>query len=276
MKKYTFKMILCLFLLLQGCASPITLKPIAEQNQQNLEALTHNVQILLALYEPLLTAFGQSVIYQHIGKTEQEIIAVVGAPTLPPPTQGWRKLFTQSAQTVIGKREKYLERYQLVQSAQKRGIDPADMELFKREGWIYQAAMNKKFTPQYAHHLLKRLTELKQKYGGKSEGYFVEAERELSPHDPLLQWRRALINEAQRLLAALKQEIVTELHIAAVHNQAVAHFAQVDTDKMFQQAITTREQLGTVLDRLDQAHVSSFKDVIDLLTKQLGTFFSKK
>lgn len=268
-------MIMCVIFVIQGCASPTTLKPVTVQNQQNLVALNNNVQILLALYEPLLKAANQSVIYQHIGKTEQEMLAVVGSPILPPPNQGWKKLFKQAAD----KRGKYLERYQFVQSAWQRGIEQADLEIFKREGWIYQAATDENFTPKQVHRLLNKIVKLKNESGGKNEDFFAKVEKELLPYDPVLQSYRASADEAQRLFAVLKQEITTQLHFAEIHQQVIANFAQVDTEKAFQEIISNQDQLKAILSRLGQADsplANSQESTISLLTKQLSAFISKK
>jgi len=284
MKRHFFKIILGFILLIQGC-SPLTtaLKPVATQNQQNLSALNNNVQVLLALYEPLLQASSQSLIYQHIGKVEQEMIAVVGAAALPTPVEGqtWEKLFIKAAQMPIAKREKYLERYQLVQSALNRGMDAADLEALKqREGWIYQAAVDKDFTPQQAHQLLKKLTQLKQDHVGNNAHYFVKAEEELMRYDPTLQLHRALIDEAQRLFAALKQEITTQFDFANVHSQAITSLAEIefDMDETLKAAVANPEQLETTLRRLSQGHLNnrSLQDAaIDFLTKKLSAFIGR-
>ena len=235
------------FSCLQACTpSSETLKPVALQNQQNLTALSHNTQVMLAFYEPLLTSAGNTLIYQTLGKLEQEMIAVVGAAQFPPePTQTWETLFNNSAQTALGKREKYLERYTLVRSTLARGVEEEDLlRLKQREGWIYTAASDPNFTPLKCHDLIKSLSALR-KAGKTGEAFYSEVETLLSPIDPMLQARRETINQAKLLLAGLKQEITTQLHIANTHANAITHFAesQVDLDKTVE---TTRSELASL------------------------------
>jgi hypothetical protein len=201
---------------------------------------------MLAFYEPLLTSAGNTLIYQTLGKLEQEMIAVVGAAQLPPePTQTWETLFNNSAQTTLGKREKYLERYTLVRSTLARGVEEEDLlRLKQREGWIYTAASDPNFTPLKCHDLIKSLSALR-KAGKTGEAFYSEVETLLSPIDPMLQARRETINQAKLLLAGLKQEITTQLHIANTHANAITHFAesQVDLDKTVE---TTRSKLASL------------------------------
>ncbi|MDD2816463.1 MAG: hypothetical protein PHP00_12155 [Thiotrichaceae bacterium] len=235
------------FSCLQACTpSSETLKPVALQNQENLTALSNNTQVMLAFYEPLLTSAGNTLIYQTLGKLEQEMIAVVGAAQLPPdPNQTWEMLFTNSAQTALGKHDKYLERYTLVRSTLARGVEDEDMlRLKQREGWIYTAASDPNFTPLKCHDLIKSLSALR-KSGKTGDAFYSEAETLFTPIDPMLQARRETVNQAKLLLAGLKQEIGTQLHIANVHANAITHFAesQVDLDKTID---TTRGSLANL------------------------------
>jgi hypothetical protein len=235
------------FSCLQACTpSSETLKPVALQNQQNLTALSNNTQVMLAFYEPLLTSAGNTLIYQTLGKLEQEMIAVVGAAQLPPdPTHTWENLFNTSAQTALGKRDKYLERYTLVRSTLARGVEEDDLlRLKQREGWIYTTASDPNFTPLKCHELIKSLSELR-KTGKTGDAFYSAAEALLAPIDPMLQMRRETVNQAKLLLAGLKQEITSQLHIANVHANAITHFAesQVDLDKTVE---TTRSELASL------------------------------
>ncbi|MEN9847953.1 MAG: hypothetical protein RL368_693 [Pseudomonadota bacterium] len=235
------------FSCLQACTpSSETLKPVALQNQQNLSALSNNTQVMLAFYEPLLSSAGNTLIYQTLGKLEQELIAVVGAAQLPPdPAQTWEILFNNSAQTALGKRDKYLERYILVRSTLARGVEEEDiLRLKQREGWIYTAASDPNFTPMKCHDLIKALSVLR-KAGKTGEAFYSEAEALLAPIDPMLQARRETVNQAKLLLSGLKQEIMSQLHIANTHANAITHFAesQVDLDKTVE---TTRSELASL------------------------------
>lgn len=235
------------FSCLQACTpSSETLKPVALQNQQNLTALSNNTQVMLAFYEPLLTSAGNTLIYQTLGKLEQEMIAVVGAAQLPPdPTHTWEILFNNSSQTALGKRDKYLERYTLVRSTLARGVEEEDLlRLKQREGWVYTAASDPNFTPLKCHELIKSLSELR-KAGKTGDVFYSAAEPLLAPIDPMLQARRETVNQAKLLLAGLKQEITSQLHTANVHANAITHFAesQVDLDKTVE---TTRSELASL------------------------------
>jgi len=267
--------------------SPEILKPITQQNQQNIELLVNNIRVLLALCEPLLDTSNKSIIYQHIGKREQEMIAVVGAATLPPPTLEWEELFTQAALTPLAQREKYLERYQFVKSAIARGVEDSELEKIKRsEGWIYQAVADEKFTPQQAHELLKTLITLRKNNTNDNEKYFIAAEEVLKPSDPLLAFRRETIESVHRLFKGLEQELNQQLTYATLHSQAMTHFSEsgVNVGKSLDATITgiDKQQLEATLDTLSKKYLghSSFQGAakeaaIELLTRKFGNFMNK-
>jgi len=269
--------------LLAGCSTPTqNLKPIAEQNQQNINALTTNVDTLIALYEPLLQASTKSLIYQHIAKTEQELIAVVGAPMLPAPSasDSWETLLERAANYPIPRREKYLPRFRWVKSALERGVEPAELDKLKRdEGWIYTAAADPNFTPQTAHELIKRLNTLAKNNRDNIATFYAEAELQLVPYDSKLIHYRQASQAAQDLLMGLKQEISFELATASLHGQAITGFVAssptaTQTLKAVAGGMNTQE-LTAVLNKLSEKYLqnASYKEgAIDLLTQGIRQF----
>lgn len=218
---------------LQGCSAPVSaVKPVAEQNQQNIGALSKNVQVLLDLYEPLLKASGDSLIFQHLGKLEAELIAVVGPAPLPPKADNWEDAFTKAANTFIGRKSKFMARYQHVKSALARGMGEAEINRLKiREGWVYTAIANPSFSPTKAHQLVKTLSELRRtNETGAETTFYEEAERRLSPYDPKLVHIRNTIIGAEKLLDGLNTEINKELDMATAHSQALVSYTQSEID----------------------------------------------
>ena len=269
--------------LLAGCSTPTqNLKPIAEQNQQNINALTSNVDTLIALYEPLLQASTRALVYQHIAKTEQEIISVVGAAMLPPPPTGdsWEKLLERAANYPIPRREKYLPRFRWVKSALERGVEQAELDKLKQdEGWIYTAAADPDFTPQAAHELIKRLSTLAKNNRDNIATFYAEAELQLAPYDPKLVHYRQASQAAQDLLMGLKQEISFELATASLHGQAITGFvASSPTTAQTLKAAAggmNAQELTAVLNKLSEKYLqnASYKEgAIDLLTQGLKQF----
>lgn len=277
--------IFLLGVLLQACSpTPSSLKPVSQQNQQNIEALSSNVHLLMELYEPLLAASSTSLINQRIGKAMQEMIAVVGAPALPAPSAdlSWEDLFVSAARSPLPRREKYLERYQFVNSALARGIDSAEQERLKnKEGWIYLTASDPSFTPQKVHGVLKSLRQLRKTTKGAN--YFVEAELLLSSVDPILVTYRQTVEAASVLLAALKQELNLQLTTATIHSQAISRFAKVDISvkQTLDAALVgiDKNQLYQVLQALAQKNIENpnLRDTaITLLTKGVNKFIASR
>ncbi len=228
-----YLLIVGLLVNLQACSAPANaVKPVADQNQHNIAALSKNVQVLLSLHEPLLKASGDSLIFQHLGKVEAELIAVVGPAPLPPKADNWEQAFTQAAQTFIGRKSKFIQRYQHVKSALARGIGDTELHRLKiREGWVYSAITNPSFTPEKAHELVKTLAELRRtNETGAETTFYEEAERRLSLYDPKLQHIRSTIAGAEILLAGLKNEINKELDMALAHSQVIVSYAQSEID----------------------------------------------
>jgi len=278
--------LLLLAIIIQGCANaPETLKTTAQQNQENMTALSDNVQTLLQLYEPLLEAASNVLIYQRIGKIEQEMIAVVGPAVLPAPLQNqtWTMLFQKAAQMPIPKREKYLERFHLVEAVMARGLDRKHLEEFKyTEGWIFEAGTNSNFTPQFAHDLLKSLNELRNKHIGDNKDFYDAAMTILLPHDPILASYKHTIDNVNTLRKALAQEIEHGLKIADTHNQSFVNFANQETGvkKVISNAVSNidKKKVREVLEELAKKHIkdSPFRDAaIDILTDGLGQFITK-
>jgi hypothetical protein len=278
--------LLFLTIILQGCASaPETLKTTAQQNQENMAILSDNVHILLNLYKPLLESASNALIYQRIGKIEQEMIAIVGAAVLPAPSQEqtWRMLFEKAAVLPIPKREKYLERFHLVEAVMARGLDKQHFEEFRyTEGWIFEAASNPEFTPQFAHSLLKSLNELRKNHGNDNKGFYAAATTLLIPHDHILNAHKQTIENVNILHKSLAEEIEKGLRIAAEHTQSFSHFADQRFDvKKAVDAVATpenKEKITDVLERLAKKYIkdSPFRDsAIQILTGGLSQFITK-
>jgi hypothetical protein len=216
-------------LLLQACSPSTTaLKPVVEQNKQNMGALSQNVKVLLELYEPLLTATGNTLIFQYIARLEVEWIAVVGPSVLPLKADTWEEAFNLSANSFMGKRYKFKERYDLTKLALARGLNEDERRAVRqKEGWVFNALSDPSFTPQKAHSLLKTLGELrKSNVGGKDNTFYQEAERRLLPYSPRLENVRGSIGAAIELMEGLKYEIYYSLEVSAIHSQALANYAQ--------------------------------------------------
>jgi len=289
MKITSIKPILTLFFLaviIQGCVSaPETLKTTAQQNQENMTALSDNVQTLLQLYEPLLEAASNVLIYQRIGKIEQEMIAVVGPAVLPAPpkNQTWTMLFEKASRMPIPKREKYLERFHLVEAVIARGLDKKHLEEFKyTEGWIFEAATNPDFTPQFAHGLLNSLNELRKQYVGDNKHFYSAAMTALLSYDHILISYKETIDNVNTLRKALAEEIEQGLKIADTHNQSFVNFANQNTGvkKVISNAVSNidKEKVKEVLEELAKKHIkdSPFRDAaIDILTGGLGQFITR-
>ena len=265
-----------------ACAPPTeAVKPVALQNQKNLAALSENVQVLLALYEPLLKASSSALIYQHIGKTQQELIAVVGPGALGGPVPGttWDQLFEKSASSFMGKKEKYHESYNFVKSALARGVMGPEMEqLRQREGWIFTAAAYPDaFTPQEAHALIKVLTDLK-KTNPNPENFFQAAETRLLPYDGTLVRYRQATDGAQQLLNALKQEINNELSTAFLHSEALANYSESRVNMSQTLSSIGTEQLGPVIQSLGDKYIpdpNKRQAAIEMLSTGVNTFLPR-
>jgi hypothetical protein len=274
--------------MISGCANLSSdLKPVVSQNQENVGKLVTNVGTLMGLYEPLLDAGTNSMIYQHIGKVIQEMTAVVGSPALSPPTpdQSWQMRFDDAAKKyAIARQERYAERYQFVKSAVARRIAPEDLEkLQSQEGWIYSAATNPDFSPTKAHEILRKLANLKLSYTDNDQRYYQEAEMVLSTYDPALQALKETISSAKILLGGLKIDINTQLTTAATDAQTIATATNdSSTTAKLGEKITTAitdikpEEIKAVLDQLSQQYLNkpTFREgAIDLLIKGAIGFF---
>ncbi|MDM8560946.1 hypothetical protein [Candidatus Parabeggiatoa sp. HSG14] len=274
----------CLIITLMGCSfSPQTLKPVALQNQQNVNELTTHVGILLALYEPLLIASSNAMIYQQIGNTQLEIVSVV-RPSLLIADKTWDTLFEQAAKKYSNvRRAKYLERYRFVRAALARGVGESELEKIKyNEGWIYQAATDANFTPQKARELLKTLSTLKRINKNNAQ-YYQEAEQQLLPYDPILASRRESIKSTQILLNALKTDFNRQLNLANTLAHSIATFSKVERPlKSTFHAIITgidKSKIRTVLSKLSDRYIKNGKvksKAINLLTGGLSDFVKKQ
>ncbi len=270
---------------LQACTAPTTaLKPVAEQNQDNLAALATNVKTVLALYEPTLKATSTATIYQHIAKTEQEMIAVIGSPVLPAPMPDvtWESLFERASLQPIASREKYLERYRWVKSAHERGVSEDELTRLKRqEGWIFNTVANSDFIPSVAHELLKTLRELRQQ-AGTAEQYYRDAAGLLAIYDPKLAAYQDTIKAAEKLLDGLKAEMQQQVTMANIYAQAFSNFSDSKVD--FQQTAKAvsgnldSDQLMLVLDTISQKYLdkaSAQEAAVDFLTEHFQQLLQK-
>lgn len=241
------------------------LKPVAEQNQQNLAELANNIRVVLELYEPLLESNGEALIKQHIGKTRQELFAVTAINFFPSPDDTWDSLFNMMPDNSS---EKYKQRYQYIKAALERGLNKEEhKQLQFKEGWIYTALANENFTPQKARDLLDDLTVAQHK-----EHFYIEAESLLTPYDPILELRRNAVTNARGLLEGLKKQINQQLATASIHAQSITNFAKTKVN--LQQTINTAvaevdvAQLEKTLDQLSNKYLDnpSYKDAaIDLM-----------
>ncbi|EIJ42060.1 hypothetical protein BegalDRAFT_1158 [Beggiatoa alba B18LD] len=271
--------------LLQACTVPTeAIKPLAQQNQQNIQALNKNVSALFALYEPLLAASGNALMYQSLAKTEQELIAVVGSAYLAAPTEEetWQVLFERAANTPMGKRDKFLERYRFVRSAYEVNSESDLARLKYREGWIYQTVVDANFTPQRAHNLVIALNTLRENSTEDDALYYTQVELQLSPYDPSLQLKREAINGAQKVINGFKQEILSELMTADIHGRA---FISVGESKINSETTANlllgemnSDQLVTLLDTVSSKylqHPTVKEAAVEFLTGKLATFIKK-
>ncbi|MCV6636725.1 hypothetical protein [Candidatus Albibeggiatoa sp. nov. NOAA] len=266
-KKLLFTVILAYVGLQLAACTPASqaLKPVAQQNQQNLAELANNIRVVLELYEPLLESNGEALIKQHIGKTRQEMFAVTGINFFPSPTDTWDSLFNMMPDHSL---EKYKQRYQYIKAALERGLNAEESQQLKlKEGWIFTALADEDFTPQKARDLLDELTVAQHK-----KHFYSEAEALLTPYDPILELRRNAITSAKSLLEGLKKQINQQLATASIHAQSITNFAKTKTN--LQQTINTAvadvdvAQLETTLDKLSQKYLDnpSYKDAaIDLM-----------
>ncbi len=228
-----FSLSLILSVFLYGCTPPSeTLKPIAKQNSQNIQALTTNVNALLALYEPMLISSGNAMMYQKIAKMEQELISVVGAPVLPL-DQGatWQSLFEDANEKPVGQQEKYLDRYQNSRKAIEQITDVEELKrLRQNEGWIFQAAIDSSFTPAKAKDLLQQISILRQNNRDKNDVFYAEAEKVFTPYNPQLGFLREMLQTAKTLLNGLKNELGQQLEIAATNAKSISAFTNAELD----------------------------------------------
>jgi hypothetical protein len=241
------------------------LKPVAQQNQQNLAELANNIRVVLELYEPLLESNGEALIKQHIGKTRQEMFEVTGINFFPSPTDTWDSLFKLMPDNSP---EKYQQRYQYIKAALDRGLNEEERERLElKEGWIFTALGDATFTPQKARELLDEMTIAQHK-----KHFYTEAETLLTPYDPILELRRNAITSAKMLVSGLKKQVNQQLATASIHAQAITNFAK--TQANLQQTINTAvadvdvAQLESTLDQLSKKYLDnpSYKDAaIDLM-----------
>ncbi len=275
-----FPLLAAVLLNLQGCSAPVgAVKPVAEQNQKNVGALSKNVQVLLELYAPLLKASGDSLLYQHMGKVEAELIAVVGPAPLPPKANNWDDAFTKAANSYLGRKGKFGARYQRVKVAIARGVGQDELDRLKiQEGWVYTAATNPGFSTTKAHDLVKTLSELRRtNESGAETTFYQEAERRLTMYDPKLGHIRSTIDGAEMLLDGLKTEINKELDMAHAHSQALVSYADSAIDMKNAVRSIDPTQVSGLLKSVGEKYISDPQQrdsAISMLTKGASAIFN--
>lgn len=221
-------------LILAGCGpAGGALKPVATQNQQNLIAMSRNLQLLINVHETLLKSASNTLLFQQLAKTEAELIAVVGTPQLPLKSNTWEEAIDLSSKTFVGKKSKFLQRFQAIKTSLASNLSPDKrQQLSINEGWLFSAVANNDFTPETAHETLKALAEVRQTNAttGNNYAFYEEAMRRLKSIDPRLEYIENTIKAAHVLLNALKQELLKEMELALAHSRAFANYAQAEVD----------------------------------------------
>lgn len=260
---------------LAGCAPADALKPVAVQNQHNLTALAHNVQVLLSIHEALVRSASNTLLFQQVAQTEAELIAVVGPSQLPLKSTNWEQALTQAAHTLIGKRSKILERFHTLQSLLKTNLSPAqEQQLSIKEGWLITALKNKEFTPHKAHNILKKLSELRHNQTQGNNAFYEEAIRHLKVFDPRLEYLENTIEAASILLNALKQELLKEIELAFSYSQAFIRYTQAQVDPQSTLRHFASNVLNELLSRLADNYIENpllRKAAVSLLMKGADT-----
>lgn len=263
-------------LYLSACSPGVhNLKPVANQNQQNLAELTDNVRVILQLYAPLLQASGESLIIQHIGKTYQELFAISAADFTPKPSDTWDKLFALIPEPDT---DGYKKRFQYVTAALARGISPEEQQQLKyREGWIYTACSGD-FSPQQASQLLDKLDSI-----SAEPDFYAQAEQLLMEIDPILALRRNSLDHAMNLFTVLTKQLEQQLTTAQVHAQSIMQFSatEVDGQKTIDSTLKSldRSELESILNKLSEKYLDnpSYKDAaIDLMIDGIKTILDSQ
>ncbi len=259
-------------LILAGCGAGAALKPVATQNQQNLAVMARNVHLLLGIHETLLKSASDTLIFQQLAKTEAELIAVVGTPQLPLKSKSWEEAITQSSHTFIGKKSKFLERFQYIQSVLAANVPPEKLQLLSlKEGWMVRVLTNKELTPQKAHETLKVLSDLRRtNETGKDSIFYEEATRRLKNFDPRLEYLENTIKAANTLLGALKQELLKELDLAFSYSQSFVNYAQAEVDPQSTLRHFANNSLNEVINSMADKFIESpiiKKAAVSLLMK---------
>ena len=244
-------------LLLQACSAPIEkLKPVANQNQENIKALAQNTQVLVSVYQILLDASGETLINQYISQITQELVAVIGVPPLDQKADTWATAFKQVGVTNSGKH--YQNRYNNLVSALASDLDDKKTaKLRYAQGWIFSAVTDKTFTPTVAYELVGSILKLKRTHAKDLPTYFKQAEKILSPYDSKLVLYRQSVIGAEILLNALKQDITKEIETAYVHSYLLSNYADTKTDFNKAVADVAKEDIKDILMTLGTRYIKS-------------------
>lgn len=210
-----------------GCLSPQALQPVARQNAENIAALSQNVLSVVSLYERYFTPTTEALVGLRIGQIRQGLIAVVGRSTAasPPAEAKWEDLF-RNKPPFVHQREEIVSVLAQAPDAARR------QELMRRHGWVYLTVADPAFTPQRAHRLVQDLAALQTKYVAPDQrGDFLrEAEAVLIRSDPALEFYRAQIEAAKRILTDLRDAVTQQVKFADLHSRAILSFAQAEVD----------------------------------------------
>lgn len=265
MKLFLFAVFL---FMVQACTAPIeNLKPVAEQNQENITALAKNTQVLVSVYQTLLQASGETLINQYISQIAQEMVAVVGAPPLDLKAETWDNAFEQAG-SALG--QSYQKRYQNIKTQLTPQIkDEQKAQLRYSQGWIFSTVNDLQFTPAVAFDLMGKILKFRTQYADNLDEHFRLAENLLSPYDgKLVLYRQAVIG-AEILLNALKQDIGQEIETAHVHSYLLSNYANNKTDFKATLTHVAKEDIQEVLTTLGERYIkkpSHREAAIKLLT----------
>ncbi len=256
---------------LPGCAPTEAIQPVTRQNQQNIAALTHNVQALTLLAAPFIEESGKNLMIQRITTVLKEMVQVVGAPNNPAPTQPWQALFQQASPKYPA--AKFNERYEYARSAVSRGLAERDTtRLRNTEGWVYVAAANADVTPAKIHALVTEVRKLDQE---DLNAYYSNALPLLLPYDPVLAYYSDAIAGVQELFTNLRNETTTQLQLAAQHSAMLNKFADTSVDASQMAQNINYEELFKILSPLGEKYIknpTNRQAAIDLFSGGFGFF----
>lgn len=251
-----------------GCISPKSLRPVAQQNYDNIAALSQNTTALLTLYEKYFAACTESLITLHIARVRDGLTWVVGRPDTPPKDgASWEELFK-------GKTPYVDQRDEIISVRKQPNSKARQQELMLRHGWIYLTVADpQNFTPQKAHELVQSLANLAADSTINSN-FLQEEENILRGSDPTLDLYRKQIEAAKLILTGLKEALARQVNFADSHSRAILAYSQtkVDIGKAVGGILGSEEVKGT-LEELAKNYVKDEtlrKGAIELLVNLPG------